>query len=130
MKATIEKKWNNNQIDTEHNNKKIRIQTPKNIQRSTYFYNRKAKSASNRKYIKLKKNKTQFLFLNGRIRINMKHYKQQKKKMESIPILFINKYRTTTYRYFYSIPIGIKIKLKKNWELIWNTTNYNQSLNT
>jgi hypothetical protein len=81
MKATIEeKKWNNNQLDTEHNNKKIRIQTPKNIHRSTYLYNRKAKSASNRKYIKLKKNKTQFLFLNGRIRINMKHYKQQQKK--------------------------------------------------
>ena len=61
--------------------------------------------------MKLKKNKTQFFFLNGRIIINIKHYKQQKKKMESIPI-------------------GIKIKLKKNRELIWNTTNYNQNLNT
>ena len=29
-----------------------------------------------------------------------------------------------------SIPIGIKIKFKKNRELIWNTTNYNQNLNT
>ena len=37
--------------------------------------------------MKLKKNKTQFVFLNGRIRINIKHYKQQKqKKMESIPL--------------------------------------------
>jgi hypothetical protein len=36
--------------------------------------------------MKLKKNKTQFFFLNGRIRINIKHYKQQKKKMESIPL--------------------------------------------
>ena len=66
--------------------------------------------------MKLKKNKTRFFFLNGRIIVDMKHYKQQQKKMESTP-LGIHTYWN-------------KNQIQKDRELIWNTTNYNQNLNT
>ena len=63
--------------------------------------------------LNLKKNKTQFLFLNGRIRINMKHYKKKRRRWNRyLYFSLIN--IEQLHIYFYSIPIGIKIKLKKN----------------